>query len=53
MPGEEPDLLGRLDLQDELQELLGRPVDLIPQASVTNPFRRKHIWETRQQIYAA
>jgi len=53
LPGQEPDLLGRLDLQDELEELLGRPVDLIPQEAVTNPFRRQRIWSTRQEIYAA
>lgn len=53
LPGLEPDLLGRLDLQDELEELLGRPVDLIPQEAVTNPFRRKRIWDSRQEIYAA
>jgi predicted nucleotidyltransferase len=53
LPGQEPDLLGRLDLQDELVELLGRPVDLIPQEAVTNPFRRQRIWSTRREIYAA
>lgn len=53
IPGEEPDLLGRLDMQDELEALLGREVDLVPQEAVTNPFRRKSIWDTRQEIYAA
>lgn len=53
IPGQEPDLLGRLDMQDELERLLGREVDLIPQEAITNPFRRKSIWETRQEIYAA
>lgn len=53
LPGQEPDLFGLLDLQDDLELLLGRPVDLVPQAAVTNPFRRKRIWDTRREIYAA
>lgn len=53
LPGQDPDLLGRLDLQDELEQLVGRPVDLIPHDSITNPFRRQRIWRTRREIYAA
>lgn len=52
-PGQEPDLLGRLDLQDELAALVGHPVDLVPRDSVTNPYRRQSIWETRFRLYAA
>lgn len=44
---------GRLDLQDELEGLLGRPVDLVPEAAVTNPFIRKRIWDTRRELYLA
>lgn len=53
VPGQEPDLFGRLDMQDDLEALLGRRVDLVPAAAVTNPFRRHSIWKSRREIYAA
>ena len=53
VPGQEPDLFGRLDMQDDLEALLGRPVDLVPEAAITNPFRRHSIWNSRREIYAA
>ena len=42
-----------VDIQDELSALLGRRVDLVEEDAVTNPFRRKEIFSTRQEIYAA
>lgn len=52
LPGEEPDLLGVLDLEDELEALLGRKVDLVERDGVDNPYRIKSILDSRQQIYA-
>ena len=43
----------RFDLEEELEQMLGRSVDLIEVDSVSNPFVRKHIREHRVQIYAA
>jgi len=50
-PGQ--DILLCLDLEEELEQMLGRKVDLVEADSVTNPFIRKHIREHRVQIYAA
>ena len=52
-PGQEPDLLGRLDLQDELEDFVGHKLDLVPQNAIDNPFRRESIWQNRIEIYAA
>jgi len=40
-------------LQESLEKLLGRPVDLVTEQSVTNPHLRKSILHTRQLLYAA
>ena len=40
-------------LQESLEKLLGRPVDLVTERSVTNPYLRKNILHTRQLLYAA
>lgn len=55
----EPDatwsLLDRMRAQDELSDLLGRPVDLINRRGVEegkNPFRRKNILRDAHVIYA-
>lgn len=53
LPGKEPDLLGVLELEDELRDLLGRKVDLVERDDVENPYRIDSILATRQQIYAA
>lgn len=52
LPDSEPDLLGRLDLQDELEAALGHKVDLVSHDAITNPFIRDSIWKTRIPIYA-
>jgi len=39
------------DMQDELERLLGRKVDLITKGSLQNPFRRHEILRTQQVIY--
>ncbi len=40
-------------LRDALAELLGRPVDLLMQGAVANPFALMDIDRTRQLVYAA
>lgn len=53
----EPDILWSLydwmDMIEELQEILGREVDLVEKSGLRNPFRRHAILSTRQVIYAA
>ena len=40
-------------LLESLQQLLGRPVDLVTLRSVTNPYLRKSILQSRLPLYAA
>lgn len=40
-------------MSDELTTLLGRRVDIIETADLSNPFRRHEILTTRKVIYAA
>jgi len=47
------DIFLTLDLEEELEQMLGRKVDLVEADSVTNPFIRKHIREHRVLIYGA
>jgi len=42
-----------LDLLDELQNLLGRPVQLLTERSIRNPYLRAAIDETKELLYAA
>jgi uncharacterized protein len=42
-----------LDMQDELERLFGRPVDLVSKKSLRNPFRRQSILGNHRVIYAA
>ena len=42
-----------MDMIEELQEILGREVDLVEKSGLRNPFRRQAILSTRQVIYAA
>ena len=46
-------LLDLVDLQQELAQLFGRPVDLVEKAALRNPFRRQSILATREVVYAA
>lgn len=41
------------DMQEELEALFGRKVDLIEKEGLRNPFRRHEILTTREVIYAA
>jgi uncharacterized protein len=42
-----------LGLAEDLEELLGRPVDLVTERSVRNPYFRRAIEATRVSLYAA
>ena len=42
-----------IDMQEDLQSLVGRPVDLIEKEALRNPFRKEHILKTNRVIYAA
>ncbi len=42
-----------VDMEDELQALFGRNVDMIMKGGLRNPFRRHEILTTRQVVYAA
>ena len=46
-------LFDLVDLKAELEQLLGRPVDLVEKAGLTNPYRRAEILQTAKTIYAA
>jgi hypothetical protein len=46
-------LVDLVTMQDDLAALLGRPVDLIEEAALRNPYRRAAILESRQLVYAA
>lgn len=53
----EPDakrtLFDLVDMQTELEGMLGRRVDLVSRRALHNPFRRHHILKTRQVVYVA
>jgi uncharacterized protein len=51
MPGQRADFGAYLDLRDALAELLGRPVDLVMEDAVENPFVRAGIERSRQPLY--
>jgi predicted nucleotidyltransferase len=40
-------------LIEELERMFGRPVDLITEPSLRNPYMRREIFRTRQLAYAA
>ncbi len=42
-----------MDMVEELQEILGREVDVVEKSGLRNPFRRRAILTTRRVIYAA
>lgn len=48
-----PTLLELAQMQIELQETFGRPVDLVEKQSLKNPYRRSAILESAKVIYAA
>jgi predicted nucleotidyltransferase len=40
-------------LKEELERLLGRPVDLVVESSIRNPWFRKGIEQSKALLYAA
>lgn len=46
-------LLDLVTMQEELSAIVGRPVDLIEEAALRNPFRRSAIVSSKQVVYAA
>jgi uncharacterized protein len=42
-----------MNLQRELESIVGRPVDLLENRDLKNPFRRSEILKTHQVIYAS
>ena len=55
----EPDALGAgyadryFDLLESLEKLFGRPVDLVVDSAIRNPFFRESVNKTRALLYAA
>lgn len=41
------------DMTDELRTIFGRKIDLVEKRSITNPFRRHHIMNHHEVVYAA
>lgn len=52
-PGAPWGLFDLMAMQDELEALFGRSVDLVETAGLRNPFRRHAILSTRRVLYAA
>ena len=42
-----------VEMQEELEKILHRKVDLVSRGGLRNPFRRHEILRTRQVVYAA
>jgi hypothetical protein len=40
-------------MEEELEALLGRPVDVVEKRALRNPFRRPEILRTRQVLYGS
>ena len=40
-------------MQDELRDLFGRPVDLVEETALRNPFRRRAVLAEARVLYAA
>jgi predicted nucleotidyltransferase len=53
LPGHVPDIVGYLALRDALGEVLGRPIDLVSDKAVVNPYVRAGIDRSRQLLYPA
>ena len=42
-----------VDMQDDLKAIFCREIDMVEKETLRNPFRRKHILEHNEVIYAA
>jgi len=47
------DLMDWVRLREELEALLGRPIDLVERSAILNPYRRKRILAECEVLYAA
>ncbi len=45
-------LFDHIKAEDELKQLFGRDVDLVERRTIRNPFRRHHILNNHEVIYA-
>lgn len=52
-PEARPSLYDFVDIQDELAGLFHKPVDVVEEGSVRNPYRARTIERDRQVVYAA
>jgi predicted nucleotidyltransferase len=52
-PGADWSLLDTARLRAELAELFGRPIDLVRERNITNPYRLASIRRDRRPLYAA
>lgn len=43
----------RLAMTEELEQIFGRPVDLVYASGLINPYRRREIMRTARTVYAA
>ena len=41
------------DLKDELERIVGRPVDLVDASAVRNPYFKASAFDSAQELYAA
>jgi len=46
-------LFDHMRAEEELEQILGRKVDLVEKSAIRNPFRRHHILKNHEVIYAA
>jgi len=46
-------LFDLVDMQDELEAIFGRKVDVVSRGGLRNPFRRHEILATREIVYAS
>jgi len=42
-----------VEMQEELEKIFGRPVDLVEKEALRNPYRRHSILNSREVFYAA
>ena len=52
-PGASWDLFDLVDMKEEMETRLGRPVDIVEKEALRNPWRKYEILRTRRVIYAA
>ena len=48
-----PDFDHYFALKEGLEEIIGRPVDVVTMAGLANPYFRRRVMQTRKLIYAA